>query len=311
MGRQVSGEKRDCQHPIARHEHGTRNAYVCDRCRCRPCRSANTAAERARNRAKLYGRYGGLVDAEPVRAHVRELQAAGIGLQQIFRVSRVGGGVLTKLMYGTPRPDGTVRPPSRRVTPRVAERILAVTVADLAPSAIVDGTGTTRRLQALVTVGWSQSALARALGMSPVNFTRTIRSPRVLASTAAAVRVLYDRLWDTPPAHDTHRERIAYARARSHAAKQGWLPPLAWDDDTIDDPAADPWHPETAYVPAAERPLDEIAIQEAMRGRRVHLTPAEKAEAVARMTARGISAAKIAERLGVTPRSVIRRRSAA
>ena len=35
---------------------------------------------------------------------------------------------------------------------------------------------------------------------------------------------------------DTATARIAAARARSHAAARGWLPPAAWDDDLIDIP---------------------------------------------------------------------------
>ena len=37
---------RDCSHPQARHRHGTRAAYVKDRCRCTDCTAANTAASR-------------------------------------------------------------------------------------------------------------------------------------------------------------------------------------------------------------------------------------------------------------------------
>ena len=32
---------RDCEHPGHPHRHGTRVAYVIDRCRCEPCTAAN------------------------------------------------------------------------------------------------------------------------------------------------------------------------------------------------------------------------------------------------------------------------------
>ena len=41
---------RKCSHPQARHRHGTRTAYVKDRCRCTDCTAANTAASRTATR---------------------------------------------------------------------------------------------------------------------------------------------------------------------------------------------------------------------------------------------------------------------
>jgi DNA-binding CsgD family transcriptional regulator len=79
---------------------------------------------------------------------------------------------------------------------------------------------------------------------------------------------------------------------------------LAWDDDAIDNPDAQP------YTDTTTDTLDEIAIEEAMRGRLVTLTKTERAEAVHRMTVRGYSAEQIAQRLGVSGRTVQRKRAA-
>ena len=46
---------RDCQCPRANHQHGTRTAYVVDRCRCDPCREAARIYEAQRRRTHLYG----------------------------------------------------------------------------------------------------------------------------------------------------------------------------------------------------------------------------------------------------------------
>lgn len=296
---------RDCQCPQARHEHGTQLAYIRDRCRCEPCREANTIRERTRNRAKLYGRYDGLVDAEPVREHIRLLSASGVGLKRIAVLTGMGGGVLTKLVYGQPREDGTRRPPSARCTPRVRDRILAVQPDDLAPCALVDSAGTHRRLQALVVNGWSQCQLAARLGMARSNFGTTMKAARVRRSTADAVRALYEQLWDTAAPEDTHRERIAASRARRYAHEAGWVPPLAWDEDNIDTPVV------LIERHLGPREVDEIAVTEAMAGRRVQLTRAELAEARRRLDAQGLSARVIAERLGTTARTVTRYRRAA
>src|SRR4051794_22177944 len=50
-----SRTKRECTHPRAQHRHGTRAAYVKDRCRCTDCTAANTAASRTATRERLYG----------------------------------------------------------------------------------------------------------------------------------------------------------------------------------------------------------------------------------------------------------------
>lgn len=289
--------RRDCNCPKARHEHGTQLAYVRDRCRGDACRAANTARERVRTRAKLYGRYDGLVDAEPVRERIRRLSEQGVGLKQITRLSGVSGGVLTKLVYGQRRADGTHRPPSRRCTPRVRDRILAVPLDALAGGALVDGTGTRRRLRALVAVGWSKSKLARLLGMAPSNFGKTMRAERVVASTRDAVRALYDQLWDHPPQHATHHDKIAYSRALRYAAHHSYAPPLAWDDDTIDDPNSSP----AIDADTVDDDLDEILIERLTTGT-VTLPPNSRApemtEAVRRLAALGHTDALIAVRVG-------------
>jgi DNA-binding CsgD family transcriptional regulator len=52
--------------------------------------------------------------------------------------------------------------------------------------------------------------------------------------------------------------------------------------------------------------LDEIAIERAMHGDPVRLRPTERVEVVRRLTARKLSTNQIADRLGITPRTVSR-----
>lgn len=111
---------------------------------------------------------------------------------------------------------------------------------------LVDGTGTRRRLRALMTQGWSKRKLALRLGMLPSNLWATFCSDRVYASTAVAVRRLYDELWDATPSRSTPAERVAYSKTVRYAQARGYAPPLAWDDDTIDDPEAVPQGMETS-----------------------------------------------------------------
>jgi transcriptional regulator with XRE-family HTH domain len=235
-----AGPERPCLHKQANHVHGTRACYVLDKCRCRPCRDATSKAERDRLRDQLYGRWNGYVDAQPAREHVQSLMDQGMGLKRIVAVSGISQGAIWKLMYGKRQPDGTLRP-SKRVTPSVEARILA-TRLDLAGGAVVRNVGTARRIQALVARGWSISKIGARLGITPTNMTPVANGTRdVTTGTAKAVADLYDELWNTLPPRDGHRDKIAYSRALSHARRLGWAPPLAWDDDTIDDPAAQPF----------------------------------------------------------------------
>lgn len=232
--------KRDCECKIARHEHGTRNAYVIDKCRCDDCREAATAYERNRRRQTLYGRYDtGRIDATPVREHVRYLMENGISYKQVAKLSGVSLSAVGALLYGRHERGHAPYP---RVTKAVADKILAVrpSLAAMADGRNIDSTGTKRRIQALVAIGWSLARIGQRIGISPTNMSTFMQMDQCSAGKAKAVRELYDKLWNQPQAGTDHRSKIAANRARNYAKGRGWVPPMAWDDETIDDPAATP-----------------------------------------------------------------------
>lgn len=119
--------------------------------------------------------------------------------------------------------------------------------------------GTARRLQALVALGWSFGALSRRGGWGPhLLWLIATKQRSVTPAVAARVAALYDELWDqAPPAGDRH-ERKAVTRTRRFAAERGWAPPLAWDDDEIDDPDARP-HMPTGSSARELRPCGTLA----------------------------------------------------
>ena len=303
QARAESGPKRNCRHPRAKHQHGTRAAYVRDQCRCRGCTIANTAASNQMHRERAFGRWAPYVGAAQARQHIQVLRDVGIGVDQIAKLAGLSSSHVRGLIY----PSSRGKPPFQKVRRETAERILAVPAEDTsrAANSHVDATGTRRRLQALVTVGWAQAWLARELHRSPANLRRSMTSESVTARTAQLVTDMYERLWDAAPPDQLPAQRRASDAARTFAADHGWLPPLAWDDIDHDDDA-DP----LPSVPINEdNLLDEIAIERAMSGdRTVRLTHAEQVEVVLRMSERGRSIRTIADTLSTSTRTVSRHR---
>lgn len=288
-----------CAHPQARHVHGTRAAYVKDRCRCTGCTAANTAASNTRHRHQVFGRWAPFVDAAPVRDHVHQLRAAGIGTDQIAALAGVSPSHVRALIY----PTHAGRPPITRVRPRTAERLLSVTARDAnrAARSLVDAPGTRRRLQALMATGWTLQRLADQLGRTPANLRRTLDAAQVTAGTAAAVRHLYERLETTAPTHGSAADRAAARACRQEAMRCGWLPPLAWDDIDTD--------PTPTPPVATEDAVDDVAVERAAAGdSSVALTAAEELEVVRRLTQGGRSTRQIAELLDTSSSTIARRR---
>jgi hypothetical protein len=168
-------------------------------------------------------------DAGPVREHVARLRAAGLSEREIAAASGVPRTTLRRL------------PTVAIVMRRTALALQAVRPEDASPQ-FVDAAGSRRRLQALATLGHSLRSLSGHLGLcsAAIHLIQSGKRGRVSASTAATIRQVYDRLWDAPAPTETRGERISATSTRAAAAARQWVPPLAWDDETIDDPAAQP-----------------------------------------------------------------------
>lgn len=107
--------------------------------------------------------------------------------------------------------------------------------------AYTDSTGTVRRMQALRADGFPGRLLGDRLSVSyeaVAQLAKTDR-PRVLETTRLAVARLYadlDGRW--PQEFGVKRE--AAGKCATYARRAGYAPRFCWDDDTIDDPAAEP-----------------------------------------------------------------------
>lgn len=172
---------------------------------------------------------------------------------------------------------------------------------------MVPSAGTKRRIQALVHAGWAMSVLSRRAGLTRCAFDRLLNSDMTMPNTVKRVNAIYDELWDQQPPALTARDKQSVSRTKRWARQQRFYPALAWDDDTIDDPSAEP---STGEAPAGFLTRnDPQVVQDAIDGLKPLLSPVERRLVVARLNENRWSARRIAEYVGSDPRTVTRIRT--
>lgn len=196
------------------------------------------------------------VPIELVREHLMALRAAGLGRDRIGRLSGVHPRRVQAIINGSTSARDGVQTHVRAAT---AAKLLAVRPERrlVADDRRIGATGTRRRLQALVALGWSRSEVARRSGLNENTIGRAMVRDGCALATARAVHRVYEELWDQQPPIDTGEQRCSVSHARREAARKGWALPMLWDDDTIDDPAAVPAPVSMARSGALDR-LDEL-----------------------------------------------------
>ena len=167
-----------------------------------------------------------IVPADAAQAHVQQLvQRHSVTLRGIAEAAGISAWIVSDLNRG-------IKPSIHRDTEKA---ILAVTPDSILARHNADGlvlnVGGRRRIQALLVMGWRHQDLAPMLGMNTSNI---IHQPGDWFTKRKhdAIKELYDRLWD--------KRGPATALSINRIAKAGYAPPLAWDDETIDDPNTQP-----------------------------------------------------------------------
>lgn len=217
-------------------QHGTRSCYVQRGCRCDKCKAANRKYASDRARVNWTDRFEHQwTTPDQAVAHLDMLRGAGMGLRQIQLRTGIARSTMMQLRG------------RKRISRATEASILAVRPAPAA-GARVDGTGTMRRLRALMAIGYSGKQIGDRLNITTANLWPLVRGRKhVHGATARKVADLYDELWDQP---GNRRKSINLALAR------GWALPLAWDDDEIDDPAATPHN--TTRTASTRTALDAV-----------------------------------------------------
>lgn len=245
-----------------------------------------------------------LTDPAPARVHVAWLEECGLSRSAIAETAGISPTTVTHLMRGY----------DEKIKRRTSDAIHAVTpraVFDRAnPEAFVPKIGAIRRAQALLAIGWTAAHIADHAGLPAKTVHNIVNQPGqwITARLWRAIATTYDQLWDQPGPSTTNRAR---------APRNGWLPPLAWDDDQLDDPHAQPWRDDTPQsrsrgVAVAEHhaSIDPIAVARGIAGDPPpKMTRAERVEAIRILAANGHADPAIADRLRTTQRTVGRLRA--
>jgi len=165
------------------------------------------------------------VPIDPVVAHIEWLNSLGFNCTSIATAAGVDRGTVLNARNGK----------RGMITTKTMKKIMAVT-----PEAIysrsdrrgyVPSVGAVRRIQALMTMGWRYLDLSPRLGFPAEKVGEG--AGWIGQHKHEAICRLYDELWDKPgPAAKGSIKKLL---------NKGWQKPMAWDDDTIDDPAAEPF----------------------------------------------------------------------
>ena len=197
-------------------EHGTRNRYTVDGCRCAPCCKARSDYGRRLH----YRQVNGTVEADRVwdyghvRLHLFELREAGIGLRTVAERSGVSRSELARI----------ARWERRWISQDIAAAILAVSLSAPPGPTVVDATPTRLRVRSMAWLGWSLTWQAGQVGTTTgvLSLIATGKQAQCTVATAEAVEALWQRHGGT-----FGPSTSAATRARA----KGWESPMAWDDD--------------------------------------------------------------------------------
>ena len=285
------------------HKHAeTTTCYLGHACRCFACGIGFSRRVARRKQLQAAGLYdNGRTDAAPIREHLATLADAGIHYNRVATIAGISLTSVKGLTIGQPRRDGS-RAVQQTIRRDLAAAILAVKpdYDALPEGAHISTRGATRRIQALVAIGYSVGSLAALLDMQPSNLGHLLHRVRITVRVHRRIANLYDRLWCVPAPATTRQERRSRTYALRTARARRWVPPLAWDDIDFDPAPQSPKRDRDS--------VDEVAVDLAIAGHDVPLLPRERDAAIERLVAAKWSDVAIANQLHCDERTVLRTR---
>ncbi|MFH9574268.1 hypothetical protein ACH4MG_27470 [Streptomyces sp. NPDC017454] len=193
-------------------------------CTCEPCITTRRRYKKHDRASRQLGRPGH-VDATQARERLLQLNQA-TGWNDLAVAFGGSAANLRAIAFGR----------QTRIKRTTHNRIMQLKAA---PSGgqYVDAAGAARRLQALQAIGHTTYTIAEASNVGRSLLVPILDGrPQVRRNVAERIKTAYTALSKTPG---------SATRSINRAIHNGWAPPAAWDDDTLDDPNA---HPEwTGY----------------------------------------------------------------
>jgi hypothetical protein len=83
---------------------------------------------------------------------------------------------------------------------------------------------------------WPITEIAGRAGVPGTRLEQLLRYLKAAPDDARRIAEAYELLWDQVPPLDTPARRRAAGQALQRACRSCWPPPMAWDDDKLDDP---------------------------------------------------------------------------
>lgn len=221
-----------------------------------------------------------------VRTHLKALLRAGFAMKDLVSLTGLSRHELGEML----------RSNATHTSQKSASRVMSVQFHP-----IDDGRrktpaiGAKRRLQALAALGFSLESLAARVHRSVAEVEALHHGGLITRRLWFTISELYDELSMTASAPD---EGVRdWARH-----EMGWPPPLAWDDDEIDDPRAHPHNPSGCLG------VDEVAIKRCVDGdNSINLSPDEVQVILGMSEKRGWSRRALADVLGTSEDAAARR----
>lgn len=176
--------------------------------------------------ARAEGRPTSRLDADAARANAERLYALNCSMTAIGHAAGMSPTGITHLLRGD---YATMQ---RRNAIRLASLTLHDVIDRALPKHYLPRWAAARRIHALMAIGWTHDAITEHLrpGLRSHNIVGSkAHGPYLRAHTWRDMDRVYRLLCVTPGPSE---------KSRKIAAREGWAPPLAWDD--IDDPDAVP-----------------------------------------------------------------------
>ncbi len=230
------------------------------------------------------------VDASRTRRRLVRLVEAGMPVRTLARVCRVSDTGLGLILAGE----------RTWVQTRTAKAVAEVTLARVYASQTtghLPRIGAVRRVEALLALGWPHPALAAAGVPHTAQLLAATDRNLITAQRWRAIAAVYDRLSMT---------QGPSARTLNAARDRGYAPPLAWDEDAIDDPHAQPCG--VGHDQSDAQVMDLVAVRRALSGEAPSpaLARPERKRVVEALAGAGFNDTEIATRVGASTRTIQR-----